>query len=334
MTQILGFLAYVILARRVGDAVSNEYHVAAVALSTQEVDPASRQLITTWGDVRLLGQVLRHAAQSSHISFPSWYQVKAHHPSDRLDIHGVIQDYTLSWVSAMLKYYQAGAAAGASVGLLLQIWPDLRNALNWFAARVQPDTSLLLAREFVYFDNPYAYDTMQGATLNAFYYRALLDASSLGTALGFQADAASWSLQASAVSSAMNARLWNASAGTFNAGLTPDGSSAFPPTQFAAFIPLALGLLDGDTMADRRAACLAWMAANDPINSGIGAPFAAVWQLASWFDYGGSAAADNLALDIIRTRFPGVLLPDTDTTTELFYTGDMVHNMYVRRQGS
>ena len=50
-----------------GDAVSNEYHVAVAALTTEEPDPAGTgKAITTYGDVRLLGQVIRHSTQSAH----------------------------------------------------------------------------------------------------------------------------------------------------------------------------------------------------------------------------------------------------------------------------
>ena len=66
--------------------------------------------------------------------------------------------------------------------LARELWPTVTGQLKWFFDRLSP-RGLVNAREFVFPGNPLAYQVCEGATLNAYLYRALVDAAELARRL-------------------------------------------------------------------------------------------------------------------------------------------------------
>jgi Bacterial alpha-L-rhamnosidase 6 hairpin glycosidase domain len=149
-------------------------------------DPAEPNFITTkvalagpgtagskkYSDPRLLKNILCHAALSQR----SNGQIPAAFPTDRgsADPHDVIEDYDCQWVEALKIYYEATG----DLAFVNEMWPTLVPQMQWFLDR-RTSRGLLLAREYTSFDNPLAYITCEGATMNAFLYQAFKDAEYL-----------------------------------------------------------------------------------------------------------------------------------------------------------
>lgn len=162
-----------------------------------------------------------------------------------------IEDYACQFVEALRLYYDSTN----DVAFLQETWPVIVQQLNWFTSRIST-TGLLLAREYTSFDDPLAYIIVQGTALNAFLYKAYVDAAYIGTALGETAAAANYSSAAAALSDAINAQLWNSTEGTYNSGLniTSDGAAVvFSPTVHAAMIALQRGVVPSARMASTAA---------------------------------------------------------------------------------
>jgi hypothetical protein len=152
-------------------------------------DPAQPNFITTrvalagpgsdgkkvYSDPRLLKNLLRHAAQSQLANG----QLLATFPTDRgpEDCHYVIDDYSCQWVDALKIYYNATG----DKEFIREMSPTLIAQMSWFLTHRTPRG--LLLREYTSFDNPFAYITCEGATINAFFYQALIDAGYLLLAL-------------------------------------------------------------------------------------------------------------------------------------------------------
>ena len=159
-------------------------------------DPAQPNFITTkvalvgpgpdgqkiFSDPRLLRNLLRHAAQSQL----SDGRLLATFPTDRgpEDCHYVIDDYSCQWVEALKIYYNVTG----DKEFLREMWPALTAQISWFLSH-RTQRGLLLAREYTSFDNPLAYITCEGATINAFFYQALNDSEYLARVLGEKKEA-------------------------------------------------------------------------------------------------------------------------------------------------
>ena len=153
-------------------------------------DPAQPNFITTqvalagpgtdgkkvFSDPRLLKNILRHAAQSQ---LPDG-RILATFPTDRgpEDCHYVIEDYSCQWVEALKIYYHVTG----DKQFLREMWPHWWHKSN--GLYLTASTRIMLAREYTSFDNPFAYITCEGATLNAFFYQALMDSEYLARRTG------------------------------------------------------------------------------------------------------------------------------------------------------
>jgi alpha-L-rhamnosidase len=289
----------------------------------------------TWGDYRLHAELLRRAATSTMTRYPSLNVLKAHTTSDRNDWNGYIEDYAAGWVSSVRDVVDGG---GDDDGLLLPfLWPTVRSVLNRFLGQVT-ELGLVLGREFLGVGNPVGYTVTQGTTLNSVVLKALLDGSYLASLLNKTTDQTGWSTAAANLQAAIVAQLFDAETGSFSAAIDADGTR-HPPSQVAAFTAIASGVLESPAPYPTQfAATFSWMLQNDAI-AAITCPYQSAWMLRALFDHGEAAIAagtvvsggvpalDTLALNIIRTRFPAVLVQDTDTTSEMFNGGDFQHQM-------
>ncbi|MBM3495807.1 MAG: hypothetical protein FJX72_16005, partial [Armatimonadetes bacterium] len=204
--------------------------------------------------------------------------LRAWHPTDwnlgprdmERGIHNFIEDSSAVWVSLLRVVYDATADRA----FLDRLWPIAERLLQWFL-EFRTERGLVHAREFyLHFDNPIAYHDCEGATLNAFVYRALNDAAYLARETGRPESGDRYAKAARDLKDAYNRRLWDASSGTYFAGLKegekrlltrwPDPSFeryyatidqsglTFPPTPQAAVIALWAGLVPDDRIESVR----------------------------------------------------------------------------------
>ena len=171
---------------------------------------------TVYSDPRLMEELLRRTALTQQPD--GW--VKAHTCSDRFDIHACMEDRSCDWVQGARLYYDATQNAA----LVREIWPVIVTQMDWFLAR-RTARGLVRAREWVIWGNPMGYQTCEGAGLNAFVYKALVDAAYLGNAIGETVQAAHFTKAARDLSAAFNTVLWNEQAGTYYSGYFAEGDA-------------------------------------------------------------------------------------------------------------
>lgn len=287
-----------------GDAAICEYPVTRVALAGRGSD--GRPI---YGDPRLLASMLRHVGLSQQ---PDG-RLKAHHPSDRWDIHGYIEDYSCLWVQMLRAYWEnTGDAA-----LPRELWPHLVAQLRWFLDR-RTDRGLVEAREFVFFDNPLSYRVCEGTTLNASVAGALGHAAFLAEILGFRGAAAEYAEAADQLVQALNRHLWDADAGTYLGGL----GEGIPSE--ATIHAAMLALYHGVVPASRRESVLRYVAAN---MDRIGSPYSAHFLFEVIYREG-TPELDRAALRLMREKWAPVLArQDHDTVTEGFGPASLCHNI-------
>ena len=235
-------------------------------------DPAQPNFITTrvalagpsptgptgrpaFADGRLLKNLLRHAALSA---LPDG-RILSTFPTDRgpEDCHYSIEDYAMQFVEAVRILVDSTG----DVSFVSEVYPAINAQLAYFSARVianstgMPGTlanGLLLARQYTSFDDPLAYVTVQGGSLNAFYAKSLLDAAYLATLLNDTAQALRYTAAAAAVTDAFNKDLWNSDAGTYNSGILPNGTIVGPSVH-AALLALERGVVPVDRVSSVQA---------------------------------------------------------------------------------
>lgn len=301
-------------------------------------DPAEPNYVTTrisevgtnfdgtpaYSDPRLIKNLIWHDSFTTNQTGDG--RLKAHTCSDRFDVHGYIEDYSCQWIEALRIYYDATG----DTNFVAQMWPALTGQMAWFQARVDPD-GLVLAREYTSFDNALAYITCEGATLNAFIYKALNDSAYLGNVIGSNAQARAYSQAATNLATAFEQNLWNASAGTYNSGIL--NGQTLGPTTHAALIALDRGIVPTNHLASVRN----WFLANykNPgtfnVSSnpnylnwiqqvvGINMPVTYYWVFNQLYAMD-APSMDLQALSEIRRRWSDMATNrvDTGTTTECF----------------
>jgi hypothetical protein len=166
-----------------------------------------------YADPRLLEELLRRTALT--LQPEGW--VKAHTCSDRFDIHAKMEDRACDWVEEARLYYESTGDAA----LIREIWPAISAQMHYFLAR-RSARGLVIGREWVIWGNPMGYQTCEGAGINAFVYRALVDAAFLGNAIGQTRDAGTFEAAAKDLASAFNRVLWDEGDGTYYSGYATD----------------------------------------------------------------------------------------------------------------
>ncbi|MDP4226941.1 MAG: alpha-L-rhamnosidase C-terminal domain-containing protein [Bacteroidota bacterium] len=236
-----------------------------------------------YSDPRLIRKMIRDIAQSED----STGRIKAHHPSDRFDIHGFIEDYSCIWVQSLREYFNYTG----DKNFVREMWPVLKGQMNWFLQH-RSSSGLIKGREFVIFDNPLKYKTCEGATLNAFVYKAFKDASYLAKAIGDNSAAASYKLAAAHLYKAFNTILWSDSAQLFKA------APSFKPTFHSALLPLDRGVVS----LDKEPAVKNWLLENYENASKTFMTYTHFWFFR--FLYAQDTEEwDEKILDIIKARY-------------------------------
>jgi len=209
-TEVLCEDGYVDSAERsewMGDAGMVQYQVGRMVIS----GPADGTDSIIYSDPRLLRNMLIHIGQSQLEDG----RLKAHHPSDRYDYHWYIEDYSCLWVQALRQYYENTA----DIGLVKELWPELQKQMDWFLKK-KNYSGLYTSREFfLHLDNPLRYQECQGATINAFIFKALDDASYLAKNLGKNIESDKYRKEASSLKTIFNQLMWCDTVGSFYSAL-------------------------------------------------------------------------------------------------------------------
>lgn len=250
-------------------------------------------------------------------------------PTDRgpEDPHHFIDDYAMQWVEALRWHHELTG----DDEFTREMWPALVRQMAWFLERVT-SRGLLHAREYTSFDNPIAYMSCEGATVNAFFHLALTDAAWLAAEIGFMNEAGRYRAAAMSIASAFNGLLWCETEGACSAGLL-DGEK-LPPSVHAQLMALYSGVVD----REREERSRAWFIQNfrNPGASlvigpkadfrelldqraGLGMTIMFYWALTELFRMD-TAEADRMALAEIRNRWRNMVefLEDAGTLSESF----------------
>jgi hypothetical protein len=296
-------------------------------------DPAQPNFITTrvalagpgsdgkkvFADPRLLKNLLRHAALAQLRDG----RLLATFPTDRgpEDCHYVIEDYACQWVEALKLYFDATGDRE----FLREMWPTLTRQMQWFLEHRTP-RGLLLAREYASFDNPLAYITCEGATMNAYFYQALMDADYLGRALTENPQADIYAKAAVELTAAYNKQFWNEAEGAYHSAFI--GEKILGPTAHAQLLALDRGLVPKERMAAARK----WLLANykNPGSfhcgtnpdfermiaqkAGLNMPVTYYWMLQELYRMD-SAAMDQEAVSEMRRRWGPMVRHQQDAGT-------------------
>jgi len=301
------------------DASKPSYSTTRIALATAKEDGTMR-----YSDPLLLKNMLRHAAQSQQADG----QLMATFPTSRgrEDCHFVIEDYSCQWFEALRIYYQATG----DKAFVAEMWPVLQKHIQWYLTRRTP-RGLLLAREYTSFDNPFAYITCEGATINAFFYEALRSSEYLATVLGEKLFASNYKKAADELYLAYNKHLWNETEQAYNSAWYRD--VIYNPTAHAQIIALQYNLVP----ESRKSGARQWFMANyknkgakhccqNPefekmVNEryGIKTPILYYWIFNELYQID-SKATDQEAINEMRRRWTPMVVyqPDAGTLSESF----------------
>lgn len=306
-----------------GDAALIQYPLSRVMFAIPDPDGVPRS------DNQLMKSMLRHIAQSQSDSG----MFKAHHPSDRFDIHAYIEDYSCLWVQALRQVYEYTADSA----LVRELWKPLKKQMKWFENRRSPN-GLVFGREFEFMDNPLAYCSCNGATLNAYVYKAFVDAAFLASVICDKQAVTEFKKVADELFKSYNRYLWIPSKGTFSGGISM--GKQMTPTVHAALMAINRGIVPENRKqqvkqylfahyADRKGTGAqggvipaTFFDLNQPVK-GIGSPYSAFWLLEELF----KSERDTAALAFIRDKWNYITKENiTGTLTEGFGGGDLCHN--------
>lgn len=279
-------------------------------------------------DPRLLRNVLRHAALSQ-IDDGS---LLGTFPTDRgrEDPHYIIEDYNCQWVEALKTYFDATG----DKHFVREMWPQLVKLMDGFLKQVTP-RGLLLAREYTSFDNPLAYITCEGATINSFFHQALRDSATLARAIGELDQARSYTSAADSLHDAFNRHFWLPDEGAYRAGIL--GEESLAPSAHAQLLALHYGLVPDEREDSTRRWFLAhyknpsgFHCGSNPDSaqmiagkSGIGMPIMFHWVFHELYRMD-QPASDQEVMDQMRSRWKYMveLQQDAGTLSEKFVHAD------------
>ena len=285
-----------------GDGIVIEYPMTRVAMA----GPADAGF--TYGDARLLRNMVRHMAQSQQEDG----RVKAHHPTDRWDIHGYIEDYSCLWVQAIREYYEHTGDAS----LVKELWPAVVKQMDLLLSGVR-ENGLIHGREFVFFDNALVYKYCEGATLNASIYRALLDAAILGRANGADEKSEEYEKRAAGLIEAFNRELWDEENQTYYAGVL-EGEKIEASTHSAMFA------LERGLVPEERVAMVAkWLMAH--YRETMEFPYSFYFLFRALYSLSDSDA-DREVVEAMRDFWTPMTKHETGTCSEALHGGEMCHN--------
>lgn len=302
------------------DGHKASFSVSSVALSAP--------LYNGKTDVALLKSMLRHAALSQLEDGI----LLATFPTDRgrSDCHYIIEDYACQWIEGMYHYY----SITKDIEFVKENKDVMVRLIHWFMERIT-SKGLVYAREYASFDNPMAYVTCEGATLNAFFYQALQCAVKLSSVLNDNELERKYSQVADLLKKKYNEVLWMNEEGAYSAAILEN--EMLQPSVHAQLFALYVGLVPEDRIEKVRS----WLLENyrnpgtkticvnnqyrDMLQkkSGIDMPIIYYWLLKVLYDID-TASMDSEILQNIREKWFNMvtLQKDTGTLSESFIKPD------------
>lgn len=187
-----------------------------------------------FGDTALIRRALVLAAQSQDAEGI----VRGLFPTDWDGAR--LPSYSLLWIISLWDYYVHTGDAS----LFPTLTPVMHRLLGFFAGKVNPSLGLLdTVPYWVFIDWAPGMDGQRvgaSASLNAFYYRALLAAADISRAAGDPAGAARYAAEAAALKTAFS-RFWNPGVGLYDDVLN-SGKPSGRYTEQANSLAIAYGL--------------------------------------------------------------------------------------------
>jgi hypothetical protein len=194
-------------------------------------------------------------------------------------------------------------------------------------------------REFTFIDNPLVYARCEGATLNAFVYKAFRDAAFLASVVGDSNARKKFEKLAAELSENFNKHLWIPSKQTYSSGFS--GGKQMMPTSHAALLALNRGIVpesrkqqvknylfshynDGGKNVSQNGVIPDYFFDINLAVRGIDHPYTAFWLFEEMYKDG----RDSEALDFMHKKWEQ-MMRDTviGTLWEAFGGGDLCHNM-------
>jgi alpha-L-rhamnosidase len=213
-------------------------------------------------------------------------RIKAHHPSDRFDLHWFIEDFACVWIGDIRSYFEMTNDRE----LIRRLWPIVKKQMYWFNDSINA-SGILHGREWCVFDNPFAYKRGEGATLNAFVYKAFMDAAYLAGVCSDDKTAAAFISIASELKKAFNTNFWDAGKGTFR-GMTDSAV-----TTHAAVMSLYTGICN----EEHKRLVEDWLLTRS-VDTNIVYPLLHLYWFRDLYEMN-SDKADQQVLNIIRTKY-------------------------------
>lgn len=208
--------------------------------------------------------------------------------------------YSTYWVLALASYY----LYTGDTAFIQQEWPIVKNELAYNASLLDGNglltTTTADGADWDFYDGN---KTGEVTAYNLLYYRALLDGAQLATGAGQTAQAATYTQQAAALKTAINARLFNSATGLYRTSSTQTGSVAQDAN--------ALAVLYGVAPEANRAPILAalksklWTSPYGPLpfsadagNRALVSPFVSGYELQARLANNDTAGAEQLLSNV------------------------------------
>lgn len=256
--------------------------------------PLTLTAFSVAGNIKNRQMLMKKMLNDIALSQDSLGRIKAHHPSDRFDIHAYIEDYSCLWIESLRDYF----SYTNDIKFLRDMYPVMKRLLTWFVKQIG-NNGLVKGREFYIFDNPLLYKIREGATLNASVYKALRDGEYIAEVMKDKQNAEFYKKNANSLFVSFNKVLWNEKEQTYNA------SSSEGPNYHSAFVPLDRGIVP----EERIPAVEKWFFARYREASASFFTYTHFWLLKMLFSRQ-TAEWDINALDIIRARYKKIYSPD------------------------
>ncbi|MFI5066584.1 MAG: alpha-L-rhamnosidase C-terminal domain-containing protein, partial [Streptosporangiales bacterium] len=204
--------------------------------------------------------------------------------------------YSLYWVLGLGSYYQyTGDAAFAA-----QEWPVVQAELAWNAAQLDANGLLVTnssdGNDWDYYDGA---KTGEVTEYNVLYYKALLDGAQLAIAAGQTAQAATYTQQAAALKTAINAHLFDSSTGLYYISNTQTTGVAQDANALAVLYGVAPAADDASILASLKADLWTSQYGPMPFTASTGysqrvSPYAGGYELDARLASGDTADAEQM----------------------------------------
>ncbi|MCW2869802.1 MAG: alpha-L-rhamnosidase [Streptomyces oryziradicis] len=208
--------------------------------------------------------------------------------------------YSMYWVLGLGAYYlYTGDTAFAQ-----QEWPIVRYELAWNASQLDANGLLTTTNDdgadWDFYD---ANKTGEVTEYNVLYYKALLDGARIATAAGQTAQAATYTQQAAALKTAINAQLFNSSTGLYYTSNTQTSAVAQDANALAVLYGVAPAANSASILASLKTKL--WTSAYGPLpfssdsgNRALVSPFVSGYELEARLANNDTANAEQLLSNV------------------------------------